>query len=71
MYASEIIDEYASGLTCAGVSNRKFKGREGIVIKPTTERLTNRIGGRLNPHRAILKYVSADYLDRKGAKDNA
>ncbi len=67
---SEVINEYASGLTSVGVPKRKFKGREGIVIKPVKERLTNLIGGRFNAQRAILKYVSADYLDRKGAKDN-
>jgi len=59
-----IIDEYACGRTLIGSLKRKFKGREGIVIKPLKERL---IGG----HRVILKYISADYLNRKGAKDNA
>jgi len=68
---SGVIDEYASGLTSVGTPVRKFKGREGIVIKPVLERQTNLIGGRFNAQRAILKYVSADYLDRKGAQDNA
>jgi RNA ligase (TIGR02306 family) len=68
---SEVIDEYASGITHAGESTNKFKGREGIVIKSAKERLTGNIGGKMNAHRAILKFVSADYLDRKGAQDNA
>lgn len=33
------------------------------VTKATEEQLTNLIGGRFNAQRAILKYVSADYLD--------
>lgn len=67
---SKVIDEMASGESFVGESKRKFKGREGIVIKPIQERQTDKIGGRMNAHRAILKYVSADYLDRKGAQDN-
>jgi RNA ligase (TIGR02306 family) len=70
-YVSDVLDKYASGKTAIGEPTGKFKGREGIVIKYATERLTDDIGGRLNAHRAILKYVSADYLDRKGAQDNA
>lgn len=42
----------------------KFKGREGIVIKPTREQYSGITGGRL-----IVKSVSADYLDRKGGTD--
>jgi RNA ligase (TIGR02306 family) len=68
---SEVIDQYSSGRTCVGKSRGKFKDREGIVIKPVMERLTDKIGGSRQPHRAIVKYVSADYLDRKGAQDNA
>lgn len=69
-YINTMIDEYASGLTSVGTPKRKFKGREGVVIKPVLERKTNLIGGRFNAQRAILKYLSADYLGRKGAKDN-
>ncbi len=65
-----VLDEISMGLTSVGEPKRKFKGREGLVIKPIVERVTNRIGGNRNPQRAILKYVSADYLNRKGAKDN-
>ncbi len=64
------LDEYASGLTTIGTPKKGFKGREGIVIKPCRERYTERIGGSRDPRRAIIKYISADYLDRKGAQDN-
>lgn len=40
--------------------NEPFKGREGIVIKPKIERFDPILGGR-----AILKYVSVDYHERK------
>ena len=42
----------------------KFKGREGCVITPLTETYHADVG------RVVLKSVSADYLDRKGARDN-
>jgi RNA ligase (TIGR02306 family) len=42
--------------------NQPFKGREGIVIKPIKERFDSGLCGR-----AILKYVSVDYHDRKTA----
>jgi RNA ligase (TIGR02306 family) len=45
----------------------KFKGREGCVVKPTTERQDF----DLPSGRVILKSISADYLGRKGATDNA
>lgn len=45
----------------------KFKGREGCVVKPLIERKTFDIPSE----RVILKSVSADYLGRKGATDNA
>ena len=44
--------------------NSKFKGREGCVITPLTEIYHEDVG------RVVLKSVSADYLDRRGAKDN-
>jgi len=67
---SGVLDEYASGLSSAGEHSGKFKGREGVVIKPVQGRMADTIGGRRNAQRAILKYVSADYYDRKGAQDN-
>ncbi len=64
------LEEYATGPTLVGTPKVGFKGREGIVIKPIEERYTGKIGGNRSPARAILKYISADYLDRKGAQDN-
>jgi hypothetical protein len=67
-----VLDEVASGQTLVGTPVRKFKDREGIVIKPTTERLTRKINGEwAGGHRAILKFLSVDYLARKGGQDNA
>lgn len=62
------LEEWTNGPTImVDDSNRikaKFKGREGCVITPLTEAYHTDVG------RVILKCVSADYLDRKGAKDN-
>jgi RNA ligase (TIGR02306 family) len=60
-----LIEEWTNGPTL--LSDRvkaKFKGREGCVITPLTETYHPDVG------RVVLKSVSADYLDRKGAKDN-
>ncbi len=66
------LDEYASGLTSVGTPERKFKGREGIVIKATSEHHTEGYGPEhLGSRRKILKYISVDYLARKGGQDNA
>lgn len=60
----ELVDELTYGpTTVAETVKSKFKGREGIVITPIHE--TCCCIGRL-----ILKSVSADYLDRRGAEDN-
>jgi hypothetical protein len=42
----------------------KFKGREGVVVTPVKEQFSPVLGDRL-----ILKSVSVDYLNRKGAKE--
>jgi len=62
-FVPELVEQFTYGPTAvAGDVKAKFKGREGIVITPLTEQCCH-IG------RLILKNVSADYLDRKGAKD--
>jgi RNA ligase (TIGR02306 family) len=65
-FSREVVDEYTDGdETITGDGIRcKFKGREGIVIKPLVEQHSDVLGGRL-----ILKSVSVDYYNRKGAKD--
>jgi RNA ligase (TIGR02306 family) len=57
------LQDYTNGPATYPGAN-KFKGREGCVITPFVEQYSSILGGRL-----ILKSVSADYLDRKGAKD--
>ena len=70
-YSSSLINAYTDGpcLVCHPDKIRsKFKGREGIVIKPTTERKSKDLP---EDGRVILKSVSVDYLNRKGGTDNA
>lgn len=60
-YSLSKIEELVSGPSIIALPSNadKFKGREGIVIKPTRERVT------YNGNRAIAKYISADYHERK------
>lgn len=62
-YSLAKMDELVDGpTTICDAANIKtaFKGREGIVIKSVSERFDPIKGGR-----AILKYISADYHERK------
>ena len=58
----EIVELYTNGPSVIGESAR-FKGREGIVIRPLHEITTTM--------RHILKSVSVDYLNRKNPTDHA
>ncbi len=60
----DLVEEWTNGPSLITGIKAKFKGREGCVITPLTEFYHEDIG------RVVLKSVSADYLDRKGAKDN-
>lgn len=63
----EKLDEWTNGPTTLIDPDKiksKFKGREGCVITPLVESYHPDVG------RVVLKSVSADYLDRKGAVDN-
>jgi RNA ligase (TIGR02306 family) len=62
-FSKEAVAEHTDGKSTFPVTG-KFKGREGIVITPLTERLDYR------GNRVIAKSVSVDYLNRKGAEDN-
>lgn len=64
-FNAALVQEWTNGPTLYGDVKTKFKGREGCVITPLTETYHPDIG------RVILKSVSADYLNRKGATDNA
>jgi len=57
------MDRYTDGPTTSQGVAAKFTGREGCVITPVVEQY-------VHGSRVILKSVSADYYDRKGAKDN-
>lgn len=61
-FTPQLVDEFTHGPTLVGNPTCKFKGREGIVIKPCFER-QDKYG------RVILKSVSADYLNRRGGTD--
>lgn len=66
-FSKELVEKYTHGETTLADKSRvqsRFKGREGIVITPLVEQHSRSLG------RVILKSVSADYLDRKGAQDN-
>jgi len=66
-FKADLVEEWTNGPTIAvdpATVKAKFKGREGCVITPLTETYSKALGGRL-----ILKSVSADYRDRKGARD--
>lgn len=68
-FETEVLESLTDGPTTLATADQiasPFKGREGIVITALTETYSPVIAGRL-----ILKKVSADYLDRKGAQDNA
>jgi len=62
-FSIETVEEHTYGKSTFQGIKSKFKGREGCVIKPvieTADYLRNRV---------ILKSVSADYRNRKGARD--
>ncbi len=68
-FSKVVVTDHTNGPTAVCPPEQikaKFKGREGIVITPLEETFSEWFRGRL-----ILKSVSADYHDRKGALDLA
>jgi len=66
-FSQEVVEKHTSGPTtlCEPSAIKSgFKGREGVVILPTKERLSPVIG-----KRCCLKSVSTDYLARSGGTD--
>jgi len=63
-FSMEKIKELTDGPTTIGSPTTGFKGREGIVVRPTEERRDWEIG------RVILKSISVDYLERKNPTDS-
>jgi hypothetical protein len=68
-FGPDAVEAHVSGPTtmCPPDKAGKFKGREGIVITPTRERL-GPVGGR-PLDRVILKAISFEYLERKGGTE--
>src|SRR5262249_54147295 len=68
-FSREAVERHVSGPTtmCPPEKAGKFKGREGIVITPTKERL-GPVGSRPF-ERVILKAISFEYLERKGGTE--
>ena len=64
-YSAEFVEQHTYGPTIFNGVKAKFKGREGCVVRPLREQFSDVLGGRM-----ILKSVSADYRDRKGATDD-
>lgn len=65
-FDASMLDTFVQGNTAVGQARSKYTGREGVVITPLEEAHSDVLGGRM-----ILKYISADYLDRKDSQDNA
>ncbi len=66
-FSKAVLEQHTYGPTTMSTPEAikaKFKDREGCVVTPLTEQHNHFVG------RVILKSVSADYLDRKGAQDN-
>jgi RNA ligase (TIGR02306 family) len=67
-FSPEDMENYTYGRTTLadrGQIRSKFKEREGVVATPLREQFSDALGGRM-----IVKSISADYRDRKGAQDN-
>jgi RNA ligase (TIGR02306 family) len=66
-FSMDVLRQHTNGPTtmCGPEGTGKFKGREGLVVKPIVERFGE---GRLANKRVIFKAVSADYLDYKTGK---
>lgn len=62
-FSRRIIEELTDGPTSFPGVKAKFKGREGVVVKPLKERYEHH-------GRVIFKSVSADYLSRRNPQDN-
>lgn len=64
LFSLDVVEGHTYGKSTFEGVRGKFKDREGCVIRPLYETYSDVLGGRL-----IVKSVSADYSDRKGAKD--
>ena len=69
-FSWKTMEDYTYGDTtmCPSDEAGKFKGREGIVITPITERRDYALSGESK--RVIFKSISADYIARKGGTED-
>jgi RNA ligase (TIGR02306 family) len=68
-FSMEVLAQHTDGPTTLAEPDKigtKFKGREGVVIRPVVERYSEKIP---NFGRVILKSISVDYLERKGGTE--
>jgi RNA ligase (TIGR02306 family) len=68
-FSVEKMREFTDGPTTICPTDKltcKFKGREGIVVTPVVEQIATSLNGRM-----IIKSVSVDYRDRRGATDES
>lgn len=68
-FSKEVVSQFTDGPTtlCDPEKAGRFKGREGIVIRPVHERYSPLLP---NYGRVILKSISIDYLERKGGTED-
>lgn len=66
-FSMNMVEEYTEGdtIVCPPETAGKFTGREGIVIRPEKETISEEMGCR----RKILKSISFEYMNRKGATE--
>jgi RNA ligase (TIGR02306 family) len=71
-YKARVIEEYVSGDTtlCDTTAMEGFKGREGVVITPTVEIISEQMMLTSTNGRVIFKALNADYLDRNNPTDS-
>lgn len=67
-FSMEVVASLTDGPTtlCPADQAGKFKGREGVVVRPVVERYDAKLP---NFGRVILKSISVDYLARKGGTE--
>jgi hypothetical protein len=71
-FSAALAEQYTDGLTtlCKPEEAGAFAGREGIVVTPVVERLSEVMIPTSTNGRVVFKSISADYLARKGGTDS-
>jgi hypothetical protein len=70
-FSAALVEQHTDGPTtlCAPEEAGSFAGREGIVVTPVIERISETMIPTTTNGRVIFKSISADYLARKGGTD--